>query len=181
AAAGGGGSQSGGTGHGGGSHDGTGGHGSAGSSAVGAVGAAGQAVASPSGHTHGSGRGTALTAPGSSHRSGTATTNLSTPLPGKANPTSGVIPGQGRVGTAPSTPGRHGVGPAGSGVANSSKHVTGAGRRTALTASGSSHRSGTATQRLSTPLPGKANPSNGVMPGQGHLGTVPTTPGHQSP
>src|SRR5262249_31987126 len=147
-----------------GSHGGGNGHGGAGGSTVGAVGTSGSGVASPSGHVVGSGRGTALTAPGSSHRSGSATSHLSTSTPGKANPTSGVTPGQGRLGTAPSTPGRQNVGHARSDIATSNKHVVGAGRGTALTAPGSSHRSGTATQRLSTPLP--ANPPSGVTPGQ---------------
>ena len=57
------------------------------------------------GLTISNGRGTALTAPGSQHRSGTATGRLSAPAPGRANPPSGVIPGFGRVGTVPTTPG----------------------------------------------------------------------------
>src|SRR6266567_2990922 len=44
----------------------------------------------------GAGRGTALSAPGSQHRSNTATEHLSTPTPGRANPRSGVTPGRGR-------------------------------------------------------------------------------------
>jgi hypothetical protein len=56
------------------------------------------------GITTGAGRGTAITAPGSQHRSSTANQRLSTPVPGKADPTSGVKPGMGRVGTAPTTP-----------------------------------------------------------------------------
>jgi len=56
--------------------------------------------------------------------------------------------------------------------------TTGAGRGTALTAPGSQHRSPTATQRLNTPNPGKADPKSGVTPGRGKVGTVPTTPGH---
>ena len=56
--------------------------------------------------------------------------------------------------------------------------TTGAGRGTALTAPGSQHRSSTATQRLNTPNPGKADPKSGVTPGRGKVGTVPTTPGH---
>ncbi len=59
--------------------------------------------------------------------------------------------------------------------------VVGAGRGTALTARGSRHRSSTATRHLSTSMPGKANPSSGVIPGLGKVGTVPTTPGHKSP
>jgi hypothetical protein len=55
------------------------------------------------GHTVGAGRGTALTAPGSAHRSATATARLSSPK--NANPPSGVVPGFGRVGTVPTTPG----------------------------------------------------------------------------
>ncbi len=51
----------------------------------------------------GNGRGTAITAPGSQHRSDTATGRLSAPSPGRAN--SGVMPGFGRVGTVPTTPG----------------------------------------------------------------------------
>jgi len=53
----------------------------------------------------GGGRGTALSNPGSAHRSDTATENLSTPTPGKAHPRSGVKPGRGKVGTVPTTPG----------------------------------------------------------------------------
>ena len=59
------------------------------------------------GHVVGSGRGTALTAPGSQHRSGTATGCLSSPTPGNAHPSSGVTPGFGRVGTVPTTPGHN--------------------------------------------------------------------------
>jgi hypothetical protein len=59
--------------------------------------------------------------------------------------------------------------------------TTGAGRGTALTAPGSQHRSSTASQQLSTPTPGKAQPGSGVAPGMGRVGTVPTTPGHQTP
>lgn len=58
-----------------------------------------------SGHEVGGGRGTAITAPGSLHRSDTATGRLSAPTPGRANPPSGVTPGFGRVGTVPTTPG----------------------------------------------------------------------------
>src|SRR6266581_2834623 len=54
----------------------------------------------------GAGRGTALSAPGSQHRSNTATEHLSTPTPGRANPRSGVTPGRGRVGTVATTPGQ---------------------------------------------------------------------------
>jgi len=64
----------------------------------------------------------------------------------------------------------HGVG---QGAGGSSGFTTGAGRGTALTAPGSRHRSETATQRLSTPSPGKANPPSGVRPGKGRVGTVP--------
>src|SRR5260370_11967975 len=60
-------------------------------------------------------------------------------------------------------------------------HVVGSGRGTAITAPGSQHRSSTATGRLSTATPGKAHPSSGVTPGLGRVGTVPTTPGHESP
>src|SRR6266853_782575 len=59
------------------------------------------------GHVVGSGRGTAITAPGSQHRSSTATGRLSTATPGNAHPTSGVTPGFGRVGTVPTTPGHN--------------------------------------------------------------------------
>ena len=68
----------------------------------------------------------------------------------------------------------HGVGEGGGA---SSSFTTGAGRGTALTAPGSQHRSERATQRLSTPTPGKASPTSGVKPGMGRVGTVPTTPG----
>ncbi len=68
----------------------------------------------------------------------------------------------------------HGVG---EGAGGASGFTTGAGRGTALTAPGSQHRSPTATQRLSTPTPGKASPTSGVKPGMGRVGTVPTTPG----
>jgi hypothetical protein len=61
----------------------------------------GEVVGHP-GHTVGGGRGTALTAPGSVHRSDNATARLSSPKP--ATP-SGVTPGLGRVGTVPTTPG----------------------------------------------------------------------------
>ena len=60
-------------------------------------------------------------------------------------------------------------------------HTVGAGRGTAITAPGSQHRSDTATGRLSAPRPGNANPPSGVTPGFGKVGTVPTTPGHNSP
>jgi hypothetical protein len=59
--------------------------------------------------------------------------------------------------------------------------ATGAGRGTALTAPGSQHRSSTASQRLSNLNPGNAQPRSGVVPGMGRVGTVPTTPGRQSP
>jgi hypothetical protein len=96
-----------------------------------------------------------------------------------------VNPGLGRVGTVPTTPG-HGAdrGGSGGGKAGSSvtsqggKPSTGAGRGTALSAPGSAHRSGTATRNLSASTPGRANPPSGVSPGQGMLGTVPTTPQH---
>ncbi len=55
--------------------------------------------------------------------------------------------------------------------------TTGAGRGTALSNFGSTQRSDTATDNLSGPS-GKANPPSGVTPGQGKVGTVPTTPGH---
>jgi hypothetical protein len=58
-----------------------------------------------------------------------------------------------------------------------SSHATGAGRGTAISAPGSQHRSSKATEQLSTPTPGKANPPSGVTPGMGKVGTVPTTPG----
>jgi hypothetical protein len=54
----------------------------------------------------------------------------------------------------------------------------GAGRATAISNPGSAHRSDTATQNLSAPTPGKANPPSGVTPGFGRVGTVPTTRGH---
>jgi hypothetical protein len=57
----------------------------------------------------------------------------------------------------------------------------GAGRGTAITAPGSVHRSDRAAARLAAPRPGNANPPSGVVPGFGHVGTVPTTPGHQAP
>jgi len=72
------------------------------------------------------------------------------------------------------------VGP-GKGNVQSSSHVTSAGRATALSAPGSRHRSARATQRLSAVTPGKAHPRSGVVPGKGKVGTVPTTPGHQTP
>ena len=55
--------------------------------------------------------------------------------------------------------------------------MQGAGRGTAISAPGSQHRSSKATEQLSTPTPGKANPPSGVTPGRGNVGTVPTTPG----
>jgi hypothetical protein len=75
--------------------------------------------------------------------------------------------------------GGHGVGGDTAGSAGS--HSVGAGRGTAISAPGSAHRSSTATEQLSTPAPGKASPPSGVTPGGGRVGTVPTTPGHQSP
>jgi hypothetical protein len=69
----------------------------------------------------------------------------------------------------------------GAGQSGGPGHTVGAGRGTALTAPGSQHRSDTATGRLSSPTPGQANPPSGVTPGFGHVGTVPTTPGHQAP
>lgn len=66
----------------------------------------GQGGGPPSGVTPGAGRDTALTAPGSQHRSSNASQRLSAPGPGKADPRSGVKPGRGRVGTAPTTPGQ---------------------------------------------------------------------------
>jgi hypothetical protein len=58
-----------------------------------------------------------------------------------------------------------------------SSPATGAGRGTAISAPGSQHRSSKATEQLSTPTPGKANPPSGVTPGMGKVGTVPTTLG----
>ena len=72
--------------------------------------------------------------------------------------------------------GGHGV--SGNVSAPAADHAVGAGRGTAISAPGSEHRSPTATDRLSAPTPGKADPSSGVTPGQGKVGTVPTTPGH---
>src|SRR5215472_17229040 len=57
------------------------------------------------GFSPGAGHETALSDPGSAHRSDTATKNLSAPTPGKADPPSGVTPGFGRVGTVPTTRG----------------------------------------------------------------------------
>jgi hypothetical protein len=57
--------------------------------------------------TVGNGRGTAITVPGSQHRSDTATGRLSSPTPGNAHPSSGVTPSFGRVGTVPTTPGHN--------------------------------------------------------------------------
>ena len=59
--------------------------------------AAGHSAGPQSGHEVGGGRGTAITAPGSQHRSDTATGRLSAPTPGRSNPSSGVTPGFGRV------------------------------------------------------------------------------------
>jgi hypothetical protein len=53
--------------------------------------------------TTGSGQGTATTAPGSEKRPDATNDKLSDP--GKANPPSGVTPGGGKTGTAPTTPG----------------------------------------------------------------------------
>jgi hypothetical protein len=58
-----------------------------------------------SGVSRGGGRDTAKSTPGSKHRSSTATKRLSAPTPGKANPPSGVVPGKGKTGTVPTTPG----------------------------------------------------------------------------
>jgi hypothetical protein len=58
-----------------------------------------------SGATVGAGRGTALSNPGSTHRSDTANDNLEARTPGKAHPHSGVKAGGGKVGTVPTTPG----------------------------------------------------------------------------
>ena len=80
-----------------------GGGGSAGAGAGGANGG-GHGGGPPSGLSVGDGRGTALSAPGSQHRSSTATGRLSAPTPGKSNPPSGVTPGRRRVGTVPTTP-----------------------------------------------------------------------------
>src|SRR6266540_3990120 len=82
-----------------------GGGGAGGGGGVGGGGGGGNAVglgqgnAPESGVTPGAGRGTAISAPGSQHRSDRATQNLAAPTPGKADPSSGVIPGGGRVGT----------------------------------------------------------------------------------
>jgi hypothetical protein len=92
--------------------------------------------------------------------------------------------GHGSGGQAPSGqgPGGHGHGLAtGHDDGGSNGRVTGAGRGTAVTAPGSQHRSPRATQNLSAPTPGKASPGSGVTPGLGRVGTVPTTPGHQTP
>jgi len=92
--------------HGGGGGGGAGG-GGAGAGGHGVDGAAvGHSDATANGPTRGSGRDTAISAPGSQHRSDNATTRLSTTRPGKAHPPSGVNPGQGKTGTAPMTPGQ---------------------------------------------------------------------------
>jgi hypothetical protein len=85
-----------------------GGGGGGGSAAGGAAGAngAGPGNGPPSGVSVGDGRGTAISVPGSQHRSNTATERLSSPTPGKAIPPSRVTPGRGRVGTVPTTPGQ---------------------------------------------------------------------------
>jgi hypothetical protein len=89
----------GGGGHGGGAgHGGDGGVGDGGAPAI-------HSDVDASGHVVGDGRGTALSAPGSQHRSSKATQHLSNPKPGKAHPPSGVVPGLGKVGTVPTTPG----------------------------------------------------------------------------
>jgi len=86
--------------------------------------------------------------------------------------------GGGGNGAGPAAGGGHGNGHGiGEGAGGSSGFTTGAGRGTAITAPGSRHRSETASQRLSTPAPGKASPTSGVKPGMGRVGTVPTTPG----
>ena len=59
------------------------------------------------GATVGAGRGTALSNPGSNHRSDTASDNLEARTPGNANPRSRVKPGGGKVGTVPTTPGHN--------------------------------------------------------------------------
>jgi len=82
------------------------------------------------------------------------------------------------AGGGPGNGGGHGNGhDVGEGGGGASGITTGAGRGTALTAPGSQHRSSTASQRLSAPGPGKANPTSGVKPGMGRVGTVPTAPG----
>jgi hypothetical protein len=67
----------------------------------------------------------------------------------------------------------------GHGASPTSGVSPGAGHGTALSNPGGAHRSDTATENLSTPTPGKANPPSGVTPGLGKAGTVPTTRGHQ--
>ncbi len=102
--------------------------------------------------------------------------------------TPALAKGGGGGGGGGSAGGGNGAGPAGAGGPGNGHGVgegaggdngitTGAGRGTAITAPGSQHRSSTASQRLSTPVPGKANPTSGVKPGMGRVGTVPTTPG----
>src|SRR5206468_2337477 len=77
--------------------------------------------------------------------------------------------GGGGNGSGPAASGGHGNGQdnghgnghgVGEGAGSPRGFTTGAGRGTALTAPGSQHRSPTATQRLSTPRPGKADPKN---------------------
>ena len=88
---------------GGGGNGGGGGGAAAGSNAGGrGVGNVGGSAAD---HAVGAGRDTAITAPGSEHRSTTATERLSAPTPGKADLRSGVTPGKGKIGTVPTTPG----------------------------------------------------------------------------
>ena len=94
----------GGGGGGGGNGGGSGGGAAAGSNGAG-QGAVGNAGGAGADHAVGAGRGTAISAPGSQHRSTTATERLSAPTPGKATPPSGVTPGKGKVGTVPTTPG----------------------------------------------------------------------------
>jgi hypothetical protein len=60
-------------------------------------------IASAQAPTTGSGKGTSTTAPGSEKRPDSTNDRLSNPPP--ANRPSGVTPGGGKTGTAPSTPG----------------------------------------------------------------------------
>jgi hypothetical protein len=70
------------------------------------AGSGGASAGAPtSGVSPGSGRGTATSTPGSTHRADVATDNLSG-TPGQANPPSAVTPGQGKVGTVPTSPRR---------------------------------------------------------------------------
>jgi len=80
-----------------------GGGGGGGGGGMGAGGGNGPSGAT--GATVGAGRGTALSNPGSNHRSDIANDNLEARTPGKAHPRSGVKPGGGKVGTVPTTPG----------------------------------------------------------------------------